>query len=137
IKEGNRHPFAVVRPGHFHRVFLTAFGVFGSVVKASHLLELELRRPVGAGHGLVEDTALYIHLSVHRLVPQARCVLHTHIPHATALGMLDDPRLEMAGQNALGFHDDIAYVDYNGLAFDYGEGERLAQALGAKSILMM
>jgi ribulose-5-phosphate 4-epimerase/fuculose-1-phosphate aldolase len=59
------------------------------------------------------------------------------MPYATALGMLEDPRLEMAGQNAIGFHDDIAYVDYNGFALDYGEGERLARALQGKSVLML
>jgi ribulose-5-phosphate 4-epimerase/fuculose-1-phosphate aldolase len=106
-------------------------------VKASDLLELDFGGKVVTGRGLVEDTALYIHLSVHRLLPAARCVLHTHMPYATALGMLDDPRLEMAGQNALGFHDDIAYVEYSGLAFDYSEGERLARAMGSKSVLML
>ena len=48
---------------------------------------------------------------------------------ATALAMLEDPTLEMASQAALGFHEDVAYVDYNGLALDYTEGERLATAL--------
>ena len=68
-------------------------------------------------------TPLFIFIcSVHRLVPEARCVLHTHMPYATALGMLEDARLEMAGQSAIGFHDDIAYVDYNGLALDYERG---------------
>src|SRR5207249_10882217 len=56
-------------------------------VKASALLELDFNGKVVAGSGLVEDTALYIHLSVHRLAPAARCVLHTHMPYATALGM--------------------------------------------------
>jgi ribulose-5-phosphate 4-epimerase/fuculose-1-phosphate aldolase len=52
--------------------------------------------------------------------------------------MLENPRLEMAGQSALGFYDEIAYeCDYNGLAFDHTEGERLARALGTKSVLMM
>jgi len=137
FNEGIDNHLTMLVPGHSDRFYLAPFGLLWSEVKASDLLELDFSGTVVAGRGLVEDTALYIHLSVHRLVPQARCVLHTHMPHATALGMLDDPRLEMAGQNALGFHDDIAYVDYNGLAFDYGEGERLAQALGAKSILMM
>jgi ribulose-5-phosphate 4-epimerase/fuculose-1-phosphate aldolase len=60
------------------------------------------------------------------------------MPYATALCMLEDPRLEMAGQSALGFYDDISYdADYNGLAFDHTEGERLARALGTKSVLMM
>jgi ribulose-5-phosphate 4-epimerase/fuculose-1-phosphate aldolase len=91
-----------------------------------------------SGRGPIEDTALYIHLPVHRLAPQARCALHTHMPYATALCMLENPRLEMAGQSALGFYDEISYeCDYNGLAFDHTEGERLARALGSKSVLMM
>ena len=41
------------------------------------------------------------------------------MPYATALSMLENPRLEMAVQSALMFHDDIAYDSgYNGLAFD-------------------
>jgi ribulose-5-phosphate 4-epimerase/fuculose-1-phosphate aldolase len=72
------------------------------------------------------------------LAPQARCALHTHMPYATALCMLENPRLEMAGQSALGFYEDIAYeCDYNGLAFDQTEGERLARSLGSRSVLMM
>jgi ribulose-5-phosphate 4-epimerase/fuculose-1-phosphate aldolase len=108
-----------------------------SEVKASDLLELDFRGSLVSGHGLVEDTALHIHLAVHRLKPQAHCVLHTHMPYATALGMLEDPRLHMASQNAIGFHEDIAYADYQGLAFDAREGERMAQALADKSVLML
>ncbi len=60
------------------------------------------------------------------------------MPYATALCMLENPRLEMAVQTALGFYNDVAYdPDYNGLALDVSEGERLAQALGEKSVLMM
>jgi ribulose-5-phosphate 4-epimerase/fuculose-1-phosphate aldolase len=52
--------------------------------------------------------------------------------------MLENPRLEMAVQSALGFHGDVAYdLEYNGLAFDQMEGERLARALGDKSVLLM
>ena len=96
------------------------------------------RREILSGRGPIEDTALYIHQPVHRLAPAARCVLHTHMPYATALSMLENPRLEMAVQSALGFHDDIAYdPDYNGLAYDATEGERLARVLGTKNVLLM
>jgi len=137
FSEGIDNHMTMLVPGHSERFYLAPFGLLWSEVKASDLLELDFTGTVVAGSGLVEDTALYIHLSVHRLMPQARCVLHTHMPHATALSMLEDPRLDMAAQNALGFHDDIAYVDYQGLALDYGEGERLARALGGKSVLML
>ena len=137
FSEGIDNHMTMLVPGHSERFYLAPFGLLWSEVKASDLLELDFTGTVVAGSGLVEDTALYIHLSVHRLMPQARCVLHTHMPHATALSMLEDPRLEMAGQNALGFHDDIAYVDYQGLALDYSEGERLARALDGKPIALL
>jgi len=45
------------------------------------------------------------------------------MPYATALCMLENPRLEMAVQSALGFYDDVAYdPTYNGLAYDVSEG---------------
>jgi ribulose-5-phosphate 4-epimerase/fuculose-1-phosphate aldolase len=41
-------------------------------------------------------------------------------------------------QSALMFRDDIAYDrNYNGLAFDQSEGERMAKVLGGKSVLML
>jgi ribulose-5-phosphate 4-epimerase/fuculose-1-phosphate aldolase len=109
-----------------------------SEVKASDFMVVDFSGRVLSGQGSVEDTALYIHQPVHRLSPQGTCVLHTHMPYATALCMLENPRLEMAVQSALGFYDDVAYdPTYNGLAYDVSEGERLAQSLGDKSVLMM
>src|SRR5207237_10907124 len=135
--EGIDNELTLLVPGRTDRFYLAPFGLLWAEVKASALLELDFNGKVVAGSGLVEDTALYIHLSVHRLAPAARCVLHTHMPYATALGMLEDPRLEMAGQNALGFYDEIAYVEYNGLAFDYSEGVRPARAPGRQSCLLL
>jgi ribulose-5-phosphate 4-epimerase/fuculose-1-phosphate aldolase len=137
LNEGIDNHLTMLVPGYSDRFYLAPFGLLWSEVKASELMELDFTGKVVAGRGLVEDTALHIHLPVHRLVPEARCVLHTHMPHATALGMLEDARLEMAGQSAIGFYGAIAYYDYNGLALDPGEGERMAQALAGKSVLML
>jgi len=137
LNEGIDNHLTLLVPGRAERFYLAPFGLLWSEVKASDLMEVDFGGSVVAGRGLVEDTALYIHLSVHRLKPAAHCVLHTHMPYATALSMLEEPRLEMAGQNAVGFHGDIAWVDYNGLALDYSEGERLARALGDKSVLLL
>jgi ribulose-5-phosphate 4-epimerase/fuculose-1-phosphate aldolase len=137
FNEGIDNHLTMLVPERSERFYLAPFGLLWSEVKASDLLELDFSGKVVAGDGRVEDTALYIHLSVHRLVSAARCVLHTHMPYATALGMLEDPRLVMASQAALGFHDDIACAEYRGLALDYREGERLARALGDKSVLML
>jgi ribulose-5-phosphate 4-epimerase/fuculose-1-phosphate aldolase len=138
LNEGIDNHLTVLVPGHSDRFFLAPFGLHWSEVKASDLLALDFNGRVLGGEGPVEDTAMYIHMPVHRLSPQGVCVLHTHMPYATALGMLQNPKLEMAVQSALMFHEDIAYdANYNGLAFDVSEGERLARALGPKSVLMM
>jgi ribulose-5-phosphate 4-epimerase/fuculose-1-phosphate aldolase len=137
LSEGIDNHLTMLVPGCSDRFYLAPFGLLWSEVKASDLMELDFRGKVVAGRGLVEDTALHIHLPVHRLVSRARCVLHTHMPYATALGMLEDAPLEMAVQSAIGFHGQIAWCEYNGLALDAREGERMGRALGAHSVLML
>jgi len=138
LNEGIDNHLTLLVPGYSDRFLLPPFGLHWSEVKASDFLVVEFNGHVVSGQGSVEDTALYIHGPAHRLSPQGRCVLHTHMPYATALCMLENPRLEMAVQSALGFYDDVAYDPmYNGLALDVSEGERLARALGPKSVLMM
>jgi ribulose-5-phosphate 4-epimerase/fuculose-1-phosphate aldolase len=137
LNEGIDNHLTCLVPGRPGRFLLAPFGLLWSEVRAGDFMELDFAGRVVAGTGLVEPTALYIHLAVHRQVPHAGCVLHTHMPYATALSMREDPHLRMAGQNALAFYDDIAYVDYKGLALDFTEGERLAAALGNKSVLML
>jgi ribulose-5-phosphate 4-epimerase/fuculose-1-phosphate aldolase len=138
LNEGIDNHLTLLVPEHADRFLLAPFGLHWSEVKASDFMVIDFDGQIQSGRGPVEDTALYIHLPVHRLGPRTRCVLHTHMPYATALCMLENPRLEMAVQSALGFYDEVAYdADYNGLAFDQTEGERLARALGDKSVLMM
>ncbi len=138
LNEGIDNHLTLLLPGHADRFLLAPFGLHWSEIKASDFMVIDFDGRIVSGRGPIEDTALHIHLPVHRLAPRARCVLHTHMPYATALCMLENPRLEMAVQSALMFHEDIAYDSiYNGLAFDQREGERLALALGSRSVLMM
>ncbi len=137
FSEGIDNHMTLLVPGQSERFLLAPFGLLWSEVSASDFMELDFNGKPVSGKGLIEPTALYIHLALHRRLPQATCVLHTHMPFATALGMLEEPQLQMAGQNAIGFHDEIAYAEYHGLALDHTEGERLAGALGARSVLML
>ncbi len=138
LNEGIDNHLTVLVPGYADRFLLAPFGLLWSEVRASDFMVIDFNGRMLSGKGPIEDTALYIHLPVHRLAPQARVALHTHMPYATALCMLENPRLEMAGQSAVGFYNEISYeAEYNGLAFDHTEGERLARALGDKSVLMM
>src|SRR5437763_10921542 len=117
---------------------LNRYGLHWSEVTASNLLALDAAGRILVGDGEYEKTAFWIHSRLHLAHPHAACVLHTHMPHATALTLLEDGRLEMIEQNALRFHDDIAYDDtYNGLVVDEAEGDRLAQVLGSKRVMFL
>ena len=136
LHEGVCNHFSVMLDrGHF---LLNRYGLHWSEVTASNLLCLDAAGRVLEGEGEVEKTAFYIHSRIHLAHPRAACVLHTHMPYATALTLLENGRLAMAEQNALRFHDDIAYDDiYNGLVVDDAEGDRLAAALGDKRVLFL
>ena len=122
-------------PGHF---LLNPHGVHWSLLRASDLLVVDDEGRVLEGEGQVESTAFCIHSRIHARHPQAACVLHTHMPHATALTVLEGGRLEPVHQNSLRFYNDVAYDrDYNGLAETLEEGDRLAEALGDRRILFM
>ena len=137
LHEGVCNHFSFMLPDG-KRFFLNRYGLHWSEVTASNLLTLDAEGNVLEGEGEFEKTAFYIHSRIHLANPRAACVLHTHMPYATALTLLENGRLEMVEQNALRFYDDIAYDDtYNGLVVDNAEGDRLAQVLGSKRVLFL
>jgi ribulose-5-phosphate 4-epimerase/fuculose-1-phosphate aldolase len=130
--------FTLNVPGRPGRFYLNAFGLHWTEVTASNLIEVSFEGQVLAGKGVPDRSAICIHAPIHRLVPGAECVLHTHMPYCTALSQLEDMTLEMTGQSALYFLDKIAYdPHYNGFADELEEGERMANLMGDKPILMM
>ena len=137
LHEGVCNHFTLMLPDG-QRFLLNRYGLHWSEVTASNLLALDATGRILEGEGEFEKTAFYIHSRIHLANPNATCVLHTHMPHATALTLLENGRLEMVEQNALRFHDDIAYDDtYNGLVVDNAEGDRLARVLGSKRVLFL
>jgi ribulose-5-phosphate 4-epimerase/fuculose-1-phosphate aldolase len=87
----------------------------------------------------VDPTAWILHSYLHRNVPRARCILHTHMPYTTALTCLKDFEFLMLDQNACRFHQRIAYDrNYAGMALDPQEGERVASLLSEdKDVLFL
>jgi ribulose-5-phosphate 4-epimerase/fuculose-1-phosphate aldolase len=137
MHEGVCNHFSVMLPDG-KRFLLNRYGLHWSEVTAGNLLALDGAGKVLEGEGEYEKTAFYIHSRIHLANPRATCVLHTHMPYATAITLLEGGRLEMVEQNALRFHDDIAYDDvYNGLVVDNSEGDRLARVMGDKRVMFL
>ena len=79
-----------------------------------------------------------IHQPLHRVRPDAACVLHAHPPYATALSLLDEPALVPASQMSVAFAGRTAYNDrYDLIGGADGQGERIAAALGDNDVLLL
>ncbi len=81
---------------------------------------------------------MFIHAAVHRIAAKA-CVLHTHMPFATALTLTAEHGLDTTlSQNAMRFHGRVAIdAHYNGLALDDSEGERIARAMAGADVAFL
>ena len=143
MNEGVDNHFSVAVPGEDgvvdgRRFLINPYGWHWSEITASSLALCDGDGNVLEGDNEVETTAFCIHAPIHRLVPAAHVVLHTHMPYATSLTLLEGGRLEMAEQNALMFDERIAYDDdYEGLALDVSEGERMAARIGNHSVMFL
>jgi ribulose-5-phosphate 4-epimerase/fuculose-1-phosphate aldolase len=137
MHEGICNHFSLMLPGT-DCFLLNPYGRHWSEIRASELLVVDAQGRVIEGEGEAEATAFYIHSRIHFTNPRATCVLHTHMPYATALTMIENGGLEWANQTALNFYDDVAYDrQYNGLVLDDREGDRIAAALGDKRVLFL
>ncbi len=112
-----------------------------SQIRASDLVLVDLNaKNFGIAESqLVDPTAINLHGQLHRLLPHAKCILHTHMPYTTALACLRDFEFLMLDQNACRFYERIAYDrDYSGMALEASEGQRVAKVLGdSKSVLLL
>src|SRR4051794_11622074 len=139
FNEGIFNHLTLTVPGRTDRYYQIPFGMHWSEVTASSFMEVGIDDgKVKRGEGDVERSCYCIHAPIHQALPQAKAVFHTHMPYASALTRLDDPRIKEIGQTEVGLSGEIAYDDeYTGPALDPAEGARLARVIGDKSVLFM
>ncbi|MDR5767464.1 MULTISPECIES: aldolase [unclassified Caballeronia] len=138
FEEGVCNHFSAMVPGHDDLFFVNPYGYAFGEITASRLLICDFHGNVIDGEGEPEATAFYIHARVHKLMPRVKAAFHTHMPNATALCLLDGPPLLWLGQTSLKFYGRTAVdEDYNGLALDNAEGDRIARTMGDADILFL
>lgn len=130
LAEGVCNHFSVELPDQSGRFLLNPRGLLWHEVQADDIVLVDTAGTALAGRHPVESTAMFIHAAIHRIARQP-CVLHTHMPHATALTLTADRTLDPTlSQTAMRFHGRLAVdAHYNGLALDAAEGERIARAM--------
>lgn len=138
LSEGVCNHFSLELPDATGRFLLNPRGLHWSELAADDIVLVDLQGNRLAGRHEIEPTAMFIHAAVHRIARKA-CVLHTHMPHATALTLTRDRTLDTTlSQTAMRFHGRVA-VDpvYNGVALDSAEGERIARGMNGADVVFM
>jgi len=138
MQEGICNHFSALVPGRDDLFLVNPYGLAFDEITASSLLICDFHGNVVAGDGQPEATAFYIHARLHKNLPRAHAAFHTHMPNATALSMVEGQPLIWAGQTSLKFYGRTAVDEnYNGLALDEAEGDRIASAMGDADIVFM
>ena len=119
------------------RFLLNPYGVFFEEMTASCLVKVD-------HHGVAVDETPYftnpagftIHSALHMAREDAHCVLHLHTPYGVAVSA-QAGGLKRLTQFAMIVHDDVAYHDYEGIATDLDERERLVKDIGGHHFLIL
>ena len=138
LAEGVCNHFSVELPDGTGRFLLNPRGLHWSEVRTEDIVMVDASGARLAGRHEVEPTAMFIHAAVHRIAGKA-CVLHTHMPYATALTLTVDRRLDTTlSQSSMRYHGRVA-VDphYNGAALDAAEGERIARGMQGADVAFL
>ena len=140
LHESIANHFSVALSDNGRQFLLNPVGRHFSRLRASELLRLDVDQPDSySGPEAPDPTAWHLHAELHQRLPEARCILHTHMRYATALACLHDFEFLMLDQNACRFYQRIAYDrGYAGMALEAAEGARVAALLShGKSVLFM
>ena len=134
--EGVANHFSVAVSDDGRRFLMNPAGRHFSCVRSSELLLLDAQAETVGDE--VDASAWCLHGYFHRHLPQARCLLHTHMPYATALASLQDWHLLPIDQNACRFFNRVAYdEDFGGMLLAEEEAARQCRVIGDRSVLVM
>jgi len=124
-------------PGPEHHFLINPYGLFFGEMTASALVKVDL------GGNVIDKTSYFInpagftiHSAVHAAREDAHYVMHLHTDQGVAVSTHKEGLLPLA-QQALIALPQLAYHDYEGIALNLDERERLVADLGDKKLMML
>ncbi|MCW2883803.1 MAG: hypothetical protein QOE54_2394 [Streptosporangiaceae bacterium] len=124
-------------PGPDHHFLINPYGLLYEEITASSLVKVGLDGElVGNGPYRVNPAGFVIHSAIHAARPDAWCVLHTHTRAGCAVAAQAGGLLPL-NQMALEFYGRVGYHDYEGVALNLAERERLVKDLGDHPVLIL
>lgn len=124
-------------PGPEHHFLINPYGLFFEEMTASSLVKVDLEGEI------VDDTpfainpaGFTIHSAIHAAREDAKCVMHLHTDYGVAVSAQKEGLMPIS-QHALIAHHDLAYHDYEGIALNHDERERIVADMGDKNLLIL
>ena len=122
-------------PGEDDVFLLNPYGTPFNKIRASGLVKVGFDGQVVSG-GELNDAGFTIHSAVLMARPEINLVMHLHT-HASVAVAAQKRGLLPISQQATILMGHLAYHDYEGIALDHGERERLAADLGDKRAMIL
>jgi ribulose-5-phosphate 4-epimerase/fuculose-1-phosphate aldolase len=124
-------------PGPEHHFLINPYGYFFNEITASSLVKIDLDgNIVEPTEYMINPAGFTIHSAIHAAREDAKFVLHIHTDAGIAVACTKEGLLPIS-QQALVVLPNLAYHNYEGIALDLDERERLVADLGDKTAMML
>ena len=124
-------------PGPEHHFLLNPYNLMFEEVTASSLIKVDVHgNPVEPTPFITNPAGFTIHSAVHMAREDAHAVMHLHTTAGQAVSAQGDGLMPLT-QAAMLVREDLAYHDYEGIAVDLDERERIVADLGAKNLMLL
>src|SRR3954465_7938086 len=123
-------------PGPEHHFLINPYDMMFEEITASSLVKIDVEgNPVGKSEHPVNPAGFTIHSAIHMARDDAAAVMHLHTPHGQAVSAME-VGLPPHTPTAMSAKHNVAYHDYEGVATDLDERERLVEDLGEKHAMI-
>ena len=124
-------------PGPEHHFLLNPYQLMFEEVTASSLVKVDVHgNPVEPTPFITNPAGFTIHSAVHMAREDAHAVMHLHTPHGQAVSAHAEGLLPLT-QTAMLVRGDLAFHDYEGVAVDLSERERIVADLGTNGAMLL
>lgn len=124
-------------PGPEHHFLINPYGMLFEEITASSLVKIDTHgNRVMEARQPVNKAGFVIHSAIHMGREDAAAVMHLHTPHGQAVSAMEEGLLPHTQTAMIALHD-VAYHDFEGIAMDLAERERLVRDLGTKNTMIL
>jgi len=124
-------------PGDEVAFLINPYGLFFHEITASSLVKIDLDGNVlSPGEHRINKAGFVIHSAIHAARPDAHFIIHLHTEYGIAVAAQAEGLLPLS-QHSLVVRPRLAYHDFEGIAVNLDERERLVADLGDKSLMIL